>query len=34
MLLVNLYLFPVKTRLEIKLTDFVEKKETFLDYKN
>ena len=24
----------VKTRLQIKLTDFVEKKETFFDYKN
>ena len=29
-----LYLFSVKTRLQIKLTDFVEKKETFFDYKN
>ena len=28
------YLFSVKTRLQIKLTDFVEKKETFFDYKN
>ena len=28
------YLFSVKTRLEIKLTDFVEKKESFFDYKN
>ena len=29
-----LYLFSVKTKLEIKLTDFVGKKQTFFDYKN
>ena len=28
------YLFPVKTRLEIVFTEFVDKKETFSDYKN
>ena len=27
------YLFPVKTRLEIVLTEFVDKKETFLTIK-
>ena len=27
------YLFPVKTRREIVLTEFIDKKETFFDYK-
>ena len=28
------YFFPVKTRLEIVITEFVDQKETFFDYKN